>query len=626
MTDSGTPKIESQDLSIGALFKDFYSVPDFQREYVWQREEVEKMLQDLYDEFYNEDGHVLPGSEYFLGSIVSCKAEDGTFQLIDGQQRMTTIYLILCAIRDMLSNSSDQPSKVLDSQIADAATDPRTFEEVERYRVTLQYEDSEGILDKIASKSDDAIAAATSTASVRNILSAYQDIREFLGTNLDTDPKRLREFHGVLTTRVKLIRIITPTIANALKVFETINDRGVGLNAMDLLKNLLFMRTASKDYPKLKDRWKTLVDTLDACREKPLRFLRYYIMAHHEIDYHRGLREDEIYDWFVKHSTECGIETNPLGFLDDLIECARAHASFLASKDAQGTENRYLRNLSFLGGALRQQYVLLLAGRALPPSLFDKLCRAIENLFFCYIITREPTKTFERNFARWSSDLRAVTNEEGLDAFISKYLVQDMTNRAERFDFAFRELSQDRIQQYRIRYILAKLTQYIEEQAWGNPAHSRLDHYITKKVEIEHILPTRPRPDVRAAFDKEDEYDLHVGRLGNLTLLEKTINGSVSNGSFTDKASGFKQSSFLLTKSLVESPRVGVDTQLNRAVEQLIQFDEWTSSAIQKRQDMLASLASKVWDMPMRDEGASEIQVTEQPAASSDPKCVGADE
>ncbi|MFP8872691.1 MAG: HNH endonuclease family protein, partial [Myxococcota bacterium] len=369
-----------------------------------------------------------------------------------------------------------------------------------------------------------------------------------------------------------------------------------------------------------------LVDTLDACREKPLRFLRYYIMAHHEIDYHRGLREDEIYDWFVKHSTECGIEADPLGFLEDLIECARAHASFLTSNDAQGNENRYLRNLSFLGGALRQQYILLLAGRNLAPELFDTLCRAIENLFFCYIITREPTKTFERNFARWSSDLRAVKDEKGLDAFICKYLVQDMANRAERFDFAFRELSQDRIQLYRIRYILAKLTQFIEEQAWGNPAHGRLDHYITKKVEIEHILPTRPRPDVRAAFDKADEYNMHLGRLGNLTLLEKTINGSVSNGSFADKANGYTQSSFLLTKSLVESPKVGSNTQLNRAVEQLIQFDKWDSSSIQKRQEMLAALASKVWDMPVRDEDASGIKETDSTNVSSDSQCVGADE
>jgi len=598
MTESATPKIESQDLSVGALFKDFYSVPDFQREYVWQREQVEKLLQDIHDEFYDEESRIVPGPEYFLGSIVACKADDGTFQLIDGQQRMTTLYLILCVIRDIFRENGAERSKVLESQIADAATDPRTYVEVERFRVALQYEDSAGVLEKIAGGQTPLAEIPETTTSVKNILAAYRDIREFLTTNLDTDPKRLREFHGVLTTRVKMIRIVTPTIANALKVFETINDRGVGLNAMDLLKNLLFMRIDSKEYSKLKGLWKKLVDTLGRCKEKPLRFLRYYIMAHHEIDYHRGIREDEIYAWFVANSAKCGIDDDPMAFVDALIKCAEAHANFLACKDAQAQENRYLRNLALLGGALRQQHILLLAGRHLPPELFDRLCRAIENLFFCYIITREPTKTFERNFARWSTDLRKVTSAEELDAFIAKYFIPDMQDHSDRFDFAFRELTQDRIQQYRIRYILAKLTQHVEEQAWGNPAHGRLDHYITKKVEIEHILPTTPRPDVRDAFDKPNEYAAHVGRLGNLTLLEKTINGSVQNGSFAEKAPGYRQSTFLLTKSLVEKPQVGVNTQLNRAVQDLIQFDKWDSAAIQTRQEMLTTLARKVWDMP----------------------------
>ena len=91
---------------------------------------------------------------------------------------------------------------------------------------------------------------------------------------------------------------------------------------------------------------------------------------------------------------------------------------------------------------------------------------------------------------------------------------------------------------------------------------------------------------------------MYVVHLGNLTLLEKTINSSVSNGSFADKLPGYKQSSFLLTKSLAGKPQVGVNTQLNRAVQTLIQFDKWDSAAIERRQAMLAELARKVWDMP----------------------------
>lgn len=591
-------KIESNDLSISQIFKDFYAVPDFQREYVWEREHVEKLLEDVLDEFYDEDNRLIKGPEYFLGSIVACRNHEGIFQLIDGQQRMTTIYLVLCAARDALSEADDKPTRVLEAQLSDAYSDPITGEDVERHRLTLQYEDSDGILEKLVKANQPAASIIESTESVRKILAAYRTISEFLSVNLRDEPAEIKKFLVAFTCRIKLIRILTPTITNALKVFETINDRGVGLNAMDLLKNLLFMKTSSGDYSKLKDRWKVLIDVLDECGEKPLRFLRYYIMSHHDIDYRRGIREDEIYEWFVKNTGVCGIDRDPLGFAETLTECARSHANFLSSRDRQGNDNRYLRNLALLGGALRQQHILLFAGRHLAPDLFDQLCRAIENLFFCYIITREPTKTFERNFARWSRELRNCDNADALDSFLKKYFTADLRGRTERFDFSFRELTQGNIQQYRMRYILAKLTQYIEEQAWGSPTYARLDRYTDKSVHVEHILPQTPAPNVLKAFDKPDEYDDFVGRLGNLTLLEKTINSSVSNGSYADKLSGFRQSSFLLTKSLAEKPHVGADTQLNRAVADLVQFGNWNSQTIAQRQEMLTALARKVWNMP----------------------------
>lgn len=88
-------KIDSADLTIDDLFKDFYMVPDFQREYVWGAENVERLLQDAYHEFSDDEGAIVAeGSEYFIGSLVVCPEPNGTYQLIDGQQRMTTSYLI----------------------------------------------------------------------------------------------------------------------------------------------------------------------------------------------------------------------------------------------------------------------------------------------------------------------------------------------------------------------------------------------------------------------------------------------------------------------------------------------------------------------------------------------------
>ena len=107
-----------------------------------------------------------------------------------------------------------------------------------------------------------------------------------------------------------------------LNLAENWVEKGVDLNAMDLLKNLLFMKTSPDEYPTLKQRWKDLIDTLGVCREKPLRFLRYFIMAHFELDSKKPLREDDIYDWFTKNSKSAGLEDQPLVFLKTLLECA----------------------------------------------------------------------------------------------------------------------------------------------------------------------------------------------------------------------------------------------------------------------------------------------------------------
>jgi uncharacterized protein with ParB-like and HNH nuclease domain len=237
-------RIESSDLSLTDLLKDFYSVPDFQREYVWQEQNARKLLEDVQTEFYDERNEMVPDLEYFIGSIVVYPDEQGTFRLIDGQQRLTTIYLVLCAIRDRLIELNEKPQQALLKQIADTASHPITGDDVFRYRISLQYSDSDHVLETIAEGNTPVENIELSTTSVENIVTAYKAIREFLTVNFREDGTKVKAFYAAFTNRVKLIRIKTPEITHALKIFETINDRGVGLNAMDLLKNLLFMQTA----------------------------------------------------------------------------------------------------------------------------------------------------------------------------------------------------------------------------------------------------------------------------------------------------------------------------------------------------------------------------------------------
>jgi hypothetical protein len=279
--------------------------------------------------------------------------------------------------------------------------------------------------------------------------------------------------------------------------------------------------------------------------------------------------------------------------VDELVTCGKAYANFLNGRDAQGNPNRYLSNIKSLSGAARQHLILLLAGQHLPPDLFEELCHQVESLFFCYVITRQESKSLERNFAAWAKELRSAADQGALRRFFATRFQPEFARLSQDFDSAFSLLTTSRIQFYRLRYIMAKLSQFIEEKAWSN-VHD-LDHYLASSIDIEHILPQTPRDDVRHAFDKESEYDAWVPRLGNLTLLEKTINTAVSNGSFLEKAPGYAKSKILLTSSLIEDPGFGVNTQLKKATSKLVQFEEWDSEAIEQRQKMLTELARQVW-------------------------------
>ena len=106
------------------------------------------------------------------------------------------------------------------------------------------------------------------------------------------------------------------------KIFETINERGVGLDAMDLLKNLLFMKASRADFKRLKVHWKELQDALFDMNEKPLRFLRYFIFSRYDVDI---LREDEIYGWFAKNEDQCGYDVDPSNFAKELLRAAKTY-------------------------------------------------------------------------------------------------------------------------------------------------------------------------------------------------------------------------------------------------------------------------------------------------------------
>ena len=590
---TGTQAIESQDITVGGVFQEFYAVPDYQREYVWQTAQVEQLLSDILSEMPTKPSDV-PPAEYFIGSIVVCPNAAGVLDLIDGQQRMTTLFVTLCAIRDRLEALHDTVETPINGQLSSQSMDDWGRSQ-HRYRLDLQYEDAQGVLAKLVGREQAGNRFGTNSAE--NIANAYTTAAQFLSRELGDSADRVRAFYAYFINRVKLIRIKTDGVTKALKIFETVNDRGLSLDSMDLLKNLLFVRTKHAEFGRLKLVWDELQAELRRSGEKPLRFLRYFIFSRYEVE---QLREDGIYDWLKRHEAQVGFGSDPIAFARELVEAAKAYTQFLAGHGQDGQARPALQSMRLLGGsAARQHLILLLAARHLRDDLFDRLTREIENLFFTYVVTREPTRDFERDFARWAPEVKAVSSVDELGAVIERRFRPARAALASRFGEAFGRLQAVDLQAYRLRYVLAKLTQAVELDAYGETEGTRwLKRYAEGAAyQIEHIFPVTATPECIAEFG--DASGAWTQRLGNLTLVEQGINSSLGNQPFSTKLPVYAQSQLLLTRAIAEKPKVGINTRINAAVADFEPFVEWTPTRIEQRQAQFARLAAAVWDVPL---------------------------
>lgn len=579
--------------TVEEVFNDFYAVPAFQREYVWGDEQVRTLLEDAYDALFDENGSPID-TEYFIGSIVAYKEND-VFQLIDGQQRITTLYIVLCAIRDTLSQTqADMDLSHLRNLVRAAYQDDLGATQ-ERFRLVPLYEDAGDVLQVIALGNAGSLADRKKPpASARNMLVAYEVAREFL-ERFSGNVDKIRLFQARLTKKVRLVRIETANVTEALKIFETINDRGIGLNAMDLLKNLLFMRASRDQYDALNEDWRAMVRTVQEQKsgagEKPLRFLRYFILSKwpNARKSSKPLTEDDLYEWIDRNQELLGIAARPREFARELLQAAEDYRDFVRAPNAA------LANIMRLSGRARQHLIVMLASKKLLPEQVELLSERLESLFVAFVLAKEPTKALDLIFSNAAPKLREI--DAGDDVAFSNFLQQEIEpeirKRAVQATAALGSLGLER--KTMVRFILARMAQYVEHAATG--IRRSIQQYW--EHEIEHVLPNKPTEAILADFDEPDQYHELKQRLGNLVLLEKPINIKVGQDFFAAKSVEYEKSSLFMTRSLVK-PQVVGNTAFTRAASLLASYPNdrvgsWNSRAIATRQGELTTLAARVF-------------------------------
>jgi len=593
-------KIKAEVHSISKLKDYFFIVPDYQREYVWKPDDqVEQFIMDIDNEFEagasNQKG-------YFIGSIIIVE-NNGKFDVIDGQQRLTTIILSLCAFRDLLK------PLVLDSKqqkylqtIEELLSDFDIKTDETQLRLELQYEESKDYLKKLIQS---GTYEDERTPSIKKMQQAYDKLKTHFDSYLKLGLDNLTEFARYFLTEIELVIIQSEDLSSALKIFETINQRGAGLNAMDLIKNLLFSQAKESEFQNIKDTWKEITMNLQACNEdnSPLRFLRYFLMAR----YHDGvIREDDIYKWIISPDGKLATkyESEPLAFAKELKKISRRYSELVIATEwfSDGGSYPNITNIGFVNKYKSRQHLILLLALDSNCSKYEieYLAEQMESFFFFSNTIGIQAKNNERLFALWAGKMRSVKTIEDIREILSTTMIPYIADKIPQFKSEFLNISHGSYNPlYRLRYVLGKIENTVLVKS-GLPIKG---HDFFASLQVEHVLPQTPKLGVLPEeFTDKDEYYGAVHKIGNVILLESTINQAVNN--FNDMTSDWYQKkqneyvkSDVVTSNLMNHDySIGKNTAINKFKTDFnYKFDSWNKETIIERQKVLLELAFETW-------------------------------
>lgn len=594
--------IKAEVKSISELDKLFFIVPDYQREYVWETDnQVEQFIIDIENEF---NPNVEEQKSYFIGSIIIV-ANGDKFDVIDGQQRLTTIVLTLCAYRDLLKPLKSELDTIGEEYLKSIEGLLFSFDlktKKSTYRLELQYEESKGYLNTLINGNE---FTEDKSPSVKKMERAYSRIKSHLELYLKEGLIQLLDYASYFLTHIEIVVIKPENLSSALKIFETINQRGSNLNAMDLVKNLLFIEADQDEFDYIKRTWKKITNNLQSCGEEnsPLRFLRYFLMAR----YHKGvIREDDIYSWIIsaegKKATD--YQNNPSSFAKELMKISKRYANLVNAtqhKDSNGTYPD-VSNIGYINKVKSRQHLVLLLALDINATDVDinYLARQIESFFFFSNTLGIQAKYNESLFIKWANELRKEKGLEHIQKVTEEFIIpyiKDKTTQIRSeflniFHFHYNPL-------YRLRFIFAKIENTIQELA-GLP---KQDLKFLDKMQIEHILPQTPKDGILTdEFEDIDDYNKYVYSIGNVVLLEAQINQAVNNFNdlkgdwFNKKQDEYINSSVTSVKLLNDEFKLGNNTALNRfRADKGYVFKNWDKDAIEKRQKILLDLVYETW-------------------------------
>lgn len=527
----------------------FYQIPDYQRPYSWDKENLSELVDDLTNSYMNNKDE-----GYFCGSLVLVDNKE-RFDIIDGQQRITTFIILACVFRDLYKDLKEQATDYIKASIQDKYDINKRklrFLTGENYQIDFEQTILKGISFKEKVNFDREFAK---NRYLQNAHYLKQFIQEVIDKN-NIDPS---DFVTWIFDHVVLTVITTKSVDNAIRIFNVLNDRGMPLSPIDILKSSLMTKLSPEDRRAFKAKWEVINQKIDETEEFSMEdMLNTYL--YYKLGSNPSTRIDkELLAIFARE------ETDPLTVISDINKFSEAYISAIE------TENKYIYLLRYLPHRIYWHSILSTA-TFLNYSKIDELRQVLVSYYYYNWIAGATVARLKQTSY---NILKAVKRNQSIDE-IKDICLKNMSAYNTKSYFEA-ECSGDLVYGKKWDKALLLLVEYFSQDESVQKFIQ-----ISPKIHIEHILPQTPDNDNSSwneIFNESERKEL-TNSLANLTLLSMRKNIQAQNYSFVEKKNAYQAKDNLITSFVI--------------TQDLLKYDDWTPSTINERKNKLQSVIDKV--------------------------------
>ncbi len=576
-------KIESNDLNLRDILKDelYYQIPIYQRPYQWTEENCEKLLDDLF--FNYEDDRE---SDYFCGSLVLILISEDpkkarTYDIVDGQQRLSTFILLAKVLATLYSERLDPEYQ----EFLQASWSDRHENKKKKKKKRLDFElvvssakkDFQDALDFFddldASKGKDSKSNDPSK-SKNNYLKNAICLKNYLK---EKEIKDINDFIEWLYSNVVFITITCPDADKALRIFNVLNARGLALNATDIFKGELLKHAKEHEREEFVSRWNALSQK---CSDNDLKIetlFSWYLTYLNPVTSKEKM-EKRLVTWFKN------LNKTPLEYLKGVEDFYNAYCEVLEMQD------RHAYLLSYKDDDHLCVILCAILLHRYSESEIGALKELLVKFYYQDWVAGQTKSTRSQTCCNIISTLKEKERIEDIASIVVKKYLDDK-NITQRF----RDNLQDN-NLYTKFYFAGKS---VKKNSWLKPVlilveYSMSDDPYPKRIQmdknlhVEHILPQQPGSSSQWVKDfSEEERGLYTHSLANLTLLGGTKNAQVSNKDFKEKKEIYMGNAVKLGKDKRGREKTFKVMTCYKMTIDVAQYTEWTPKSLEKRKEEL---------------------------------------